>query len=169
MTTFSNAQITNIGTRRFQFEAGLCGYSADEGFVVADGAPFKEADPQDSTFVAETHVAVRESGSAALQTAGQRRLRATMDAIVAREAERPYPSCPLTTVEAEAWAAELDAEYKMSEEYNRWHTPDDHIDYGALIRGIHNIQERGGNARAEERFLNTVTDHFGHPRLTQQR
>ena len=71
---------------------------------------------------------------------------------------------PLTDKEAEDWAAELDKlcaltknnpnmcydrggwrmlqEYKMSEEYNQWHTLDDHLDYSALLRGIHNIQEK---------------------------
>ena len=86
------------------------------------------------------------------------------------EPERPYPGCPLTTAEAEQWAAELDASSvdRFSEDYNRWHTLDDHLDYGALLRGIHNIQERGGSARDEERFLNSVTDRFNHPRLTKQ-
>ena len=86
------------------------------------------------------------------------------------EPERPYPGCPLTTAEAEQWAAELDASAldRFSEDYNRWHTLDDHLDYGALLRGIHNIQERGGSARDEERFLNSVTDRFNHPRLTKQ-
>jgi hypothetical protein len=94
---------------------------------------------------------------------------------------------PLTEAEAEAWAAELDAfclrtanqpslsidrggfrmlqEYKMSDEYNQWHTLDDHLDYGALLRGIHEIQESGGNAAAETRFLNGVCDRFGHERF----
>jgi len=91
----------------------------------------------------------------------------------------------LTEAEAQAWAAELDdqcrcsaggvsidrggwrtlQEYKMSEEYNEWHTLDDHLDYGALLRGIHNIQERGGNGGDEERFLNRVCDRFGHARF----
>ena len=87
---------------------------------------------------------------------------------------------PLTEAEAEAWAAELDVEHgivrtsegsdevgggKMTEEYNRWHTLDDHLDYGALLRGIHNIQERGGSAADEERFLNGVCDRFGEKRF----
>ena len=93
---------------------------------------------------------------------------------------------PLTEAEAEAWAAELDAEHgivrdrpaasacgstggtsndNMSEEYNRWHTLDDHLDYGALLRGIHNIQERGGSTADEERFLNGVCDRFGEKRF----
>ncbi len=98
----------------------------------------------------------------------------------------------LTEAEAQAWAAELDdqcrreqaappgagidrggwrmlQEYKMSEEYNEWHTLDDHLDYGALLRGIHNIQERGGNGADEERFLNRVCDRFGHARFTYER
>ena len=87
------------------------------------------------------------------------------------EPQRPYPGCPLTTAEAEAWAAELDASSidRFSEDYNRWHTLDDHLDYGALIRGIHRIQERGGSARDEQRFMNAVTDRWGHQRLTAQR
>ena len=177
MAAFSNAQITRFGAQRFQFEAGLCGYSADEGFVVADDGGFKEADPHASAFVAETHAAVRELSGIAHDcpdlTAAQRRNRAALAAIVAREAEpeRPYPGCPLTTAEAEQWAAELDASSvdRFSEDYNRWHTLDDHLDYGALLRGIHNIQERGGSARDEERFMNAVTDRWGHPRLTTQR
>lgn len=87
---------------------------------------------------------------------------------------------PLTEAEAEAWAAELDVEHgivrtsegsdevgggKMTEEYNRWHTLDDHLDYGALLRGLHNIQERGGSAADEERFLNGVCDRFGEKRF----
>ena len=85
--------------------------------------------------------------------------------------------------EMQAWAAELDEqcrrgtgidrggwrmlqEYKLSEEYNKWHTLDDHLDTLLLIRGIHNIQERGGNGAEEERFLNHVCDHFGHDRFT---
>ena len=87
---------------------------------------------------------------------------------------------PLTEAEAEAWAAELDVEHgivrtsegsdevgggKMTEEYNRWHTLDDHLDYGALLRGIHNIQERGGSAADEEQFLNGVCDRFGEKRF----
>ena len=87
---------------------------------------------------------------------------------------------PLTEAEAEAWAAELDVEHgivrtsegsdevgggKMTEEYNRWHTLDDHLDYGALLRGIHNIQERGGSTADEERFLNGVCDRFGEKRF----
>ena len=87
---------------------------------------------------------------------------------------------PLTEAEAEAWAAELDVEHgivrtsegsdevgggKMTEEYNRWHTLDDHLDYGALLRGLHNIQERGGSAADEERFLNDVCDRFGEKRF----
>lgn len=84
--------------------------------------------------------------------------------------------------EAQAWAAELDdqcrrrtgidrggwrmlQEYKMSVEYNEWHTLDDHIGYGALLRGIHTIQERGGKGAEEERFLNRVCDRFGHARF----
>ena len=177
MAAFSNAQITQIGAQRFQFEAGLCGYSDEEGFVVPDDGSFKEADPHASAFVAETHAAVRDFRGNADDcpglTPGQRRQRAALDAIVAREAEpeRPYPGCPLTTAEAEQWAAELDASSvdRFSEDYNRWHTLDDHLDYGALLRGIHNIQERGGSARDEERFLNAVTDRWGHPRLTTQR
>ena len=86
--------------------------------------------------------------------------------VVAPSPTRPYPGCPLTTIEAEAWASELDAEFKMSEEYNRWHTLDDHLDYSALLRGIHNIQVRGGDTRDEIRFLNTITDRFGHARIT---
>lgn len=93
----------------------------------------------------------------------------------------------ITEQEAEVWAAELDEqcasigenidrggwqmlqeykeEYKMSEEYNEWHTLDDHLDYGALLRGIHNIQERGGTGKDEKRFLDNVCDHFGHKRF----
>ena len=92
-----------------------------------------------------------------------------------------------TEQEAETWAAELDEqcakgigeidrggwrilqeykeEYKMSEEYNQWHTLDDHLDIGALLRGIHNIQEKGGNGKDEKRFLDGVCDHFGHKRF----
>ena len=117
MASFSNVQITKVGTKRFNF------YEKFEQVVV----PF--------------------------------------------EPERPYPGCPLTTAEAEAWAAELDASSidRFSEDYNRWHTLDDHLDYGALIRGIHRIQERGGSGRDEERFMNAVTDRWGHQRLTAQR
>jgi hypothetical protein len=98
----------------------------------------------------------------------------------------------ITLTEAQAWAAELDEqcrreqaappgagidrggwrmlqEYKMSEEYNEWHTLDDHLDYGALLRGIHNIQERGGDGAEEERFMNRVCDRFGHARFTFER
>ena len=102
----------------------------------------------------------------------------------------------LTEAEAQAWAAELDdqcrrervaphgasidrggwrmlQEYKLcdpsSEEYNEWHTLDDELDCVALLRGIHNIQERGGNAADEERFLNRVCDRFGHARFTYER
>ena len=93
----------------------------------------------------------------------------------------------ITEQEAEAWAAELDEqcasigennerggwqmqqeykeEYKMPEEYNEWHTLDDHLDYGALLRGIHNIQERGGTGKDEKRFLDNVCDRFGHKRF----
>ena len=98
-------------------------------------------------------------------------------------APKKMPIDPLTDEEAKAWAAELDElclspssnidrggwrmlqEYKMSEEYNRWHTLDDHLDYGALLRGIHKIQEKGGDGAAEERFMNGVCDRFGHERL----
>jgi len=88
--------------------------------------------------------------------------------------KKPAQPTPLTEEEAEAWALELDALHancnaadaaKMTEEYNRWHTLDDHLDYGALLRGIHNIQERGGNSGDEERFCNAVCDRFGHERL----
>ena len=91
---------------------------------------------------------------------------------------------PLTEAEAEAWAAELDAEHgivrtseaddeparrhfhaEMTDEYNRWHTLDDNLDYGALLRGLHNIQERGGSAADEERFLNGICDRFGEKRF----
>ncbi len=93
----------------------------------------------------------------------------------------------ITEQEAEAWAAELDEqcasgignidrggwrmlqeykeEYKMSEEYNQWHTLDDNLDCGALLRGIHNIQEKGGTGKDEKRFLDGVCDHFGHKRF----
>ena len=88
----------------------------------------------------------------------------------------PVPSkkpLALTEAEAEAWAAELTAlqargretDVKMTEEYNRWHTLDDQLDCGALLRGIHNIQERGGSVADEKRFCNTITDRFGHKRL----
>ena len=81
---------------------------------------------------------------------------------------------PLTEEEAEAWALELDALHrgcnpseaaKMTEEYYRWHTLDDHLDYGRLLRGIHEIQLRGGNAAAEKRFCDGVCDQFGHQRF----
>ena len=99
----------------------------------------------------------------------QRRL--ARQVVVLFKPERPYPGCPLTTAQAEQWAAELDAASidRFSEDYNRWHTLDDHLDYGALIRGIHNIQERGGSGADEQRFMNAVTDRWGHPRLTTQR
>jgi len=101
----------------------------------------------------------------------------------------------ITDQEAEAWAAELDEqcakgignidrggwrmlqeykeEYKMSEEYNQWHTLDDQLSTLALLRGIHNIQEstkartgsRNGSGAAEKRFLDGVCDHFGHKRF----
>ena len=83
-------------------------------------------------------------------------------------------AAPLTEEEAAAWAVELDAlhagcnpaeSYKMTEEYNRWHTLDDHIDYGRLLRGIHKIQVAGGNAGDEKRFCDGVCDLFGHERL----
>ena len=85
---------------------------------------------------------------------------------------------PLTEAEAEAWARELDAEHgivrdrpagtsndNMSEEYIRWHTLDDHLDYGAMLRGIHNIQERGRSTADEQRFLNGICDRFGEKRF----
>tara|TARA_Y100000814_G_scaffold178745_1_gene130627 strand:+ start:66 stop:365 length:300 start_codon:yes stop_codon:yes gene_type:complete len=73
----------------------------------------------------------------------------------------------VTESEAEAWALELDAlaASKMSAAYNRWHTLDDHLDYGALLRGIHKIQERGGSVTDEKRFCNSVCDRFGHERM----
>ena len=90
---------------------------------------------------------------------------------------------PLTDEEAKAWAAELDElclspssnidrggwrmlqEYKMSEEYNRWHTLDDHLDYNALLQGIHEIQEYGGDGAVERRFMNGVCDRLGQERF----
>lgn len=85
----------------------------------------------------------------------------------------------LTEEEAEAWAAELNQEYaarmkeeetqqenlKMTESYNYWHTLDDNLSTLALLRGIHNIQENGGNSGDEKRFLDGVCDHFGHKRF----
>ena len=73
----------------------------------------------------------------------------------------------VTESEAEAWALELDAlaASKMSGAYNRWHTLDDYLDYGALLRGIHKIQERGGSVTDEKRFCNSVCDRFGHERM----
>jgi len=101
----------------------------------------------------------------------------------------------MTEQEAEAWAAELDEqcararaagignidrggwrmlqEYKMSEEYNQWHTLDDQLSTLALLRGIHNIQEstkartgsRNGSGPAEKRFLDAVCDRFNHKRF----
>ena len=89
----------------------------------------------------------------------------------------------ITDQEAEAWAAELDEqcakgignidrggwrmlqEYKMSEEYNQWHTLDDQLSTLALLRGIHNIQEKGGSGKDEKRFLDGVCDRFGHKRF----
>ena len=95
----------------------------------------------------------------------------------------------ITLAEAAAWAAELDDQcyrsdggasidrggwrmlqgYKLSEEYNEWHTLDDELDYGALLRGIHNIQERGGNGGDETHFLNAVCTRFGHTRFAFER
>ena len=101
---------------------------------------------------------------------------------------------PVQKAEALAWAAELDAhcartantpascdrggwrmlqDLRMTESYNRWHTTDDHLDYGALLRGIHNIQEstkartgsRNGSAAAEKQFLNAICDRFCHKRF----
>ena len=97
----------------------------------------------------------------------------------------------ITDKEAEAWTAELDEqcakgigdidrggwsmlqEYKMSEEYNQWHTLDDQLSTLALLRGIHNIQEstkartgsRNGSGPAEKRFLDAVCDRFNHKRF----
>ena len=97
----------------------------------------------------------------------------------------------ITEQEAEAWAAELDEqcakgigdidrggwsmlqEYKMSEEYNQWHTLDAQLSTLALLRGIHNIQEstkartgsRNGSGPAEKRFLDAVCDRFNHKRF----
>ena len=72
-----------------------------------------------------------------------------------------------SVTEGEAWALELDAlaSSKMSAAYNRWHTLDDELDYGALLRGIHKIQERGGSVTDEKRFCNSVCDRFGHARM----
>ena len=73
----------------------------------------------------------------------------------------------ITDDEAEEWAAELDKQCvdKMSEEYNRWHDLDDNLSTLQLLRGLHNIQENGGNSADEKRFCDTVTDHFGHKRF----
>ena len=57
---------------------------------------------------------------------------------------------------------------KMTAEYNDWHTLDDHLDFGALLRGIHRIQERGGSAADEKTFLDGVCDRFGHQRFDLQ-
>ena len=51
---------------------------------------------------------------------------------------------------------------KFSEEYNEWHTLDDELDIGAILRGIHNIQENGGSANDEKKFMNSITSRFGH-------
>ena len=102
---------------------------------------------------------------------------------VQRKLNTSVKTVPITEEAAISWAAELDKkcsmtqgtpdnidrggwsmlqEYKSGEEYNRWHTLDDCLNYGALLRGIHNIQERGGTGEDETRFLNRVRDRFGH-------
>ena len=53
--------------------------------------------------------------------------------------------------------------------YYTFHDDDGELDTLALLRGIHNIQERGGSGADEQRFMNAVTDRWGHPRLTTQR
>jgi len=138
----TNAIVTKITTQRFNFET-------------------------------ETRIAdIKRNAKAAQKTRNQKRI---------AELRPPNATPNQTTImcgtsglslaEAEAWAAELDKEHKvfngdkMSEEYNHWHTLDDNLDTLALLRGIHNIQERGGNAADEQHFLNTVTDYFGHERL----
>ena len=105
----------------------------------------------------------------------QRRLARQVVAVYAPKKSAEAFDSGLTWEEAEAWAVELNAlhagcnpadAFKMTEEYNRWHTLDDHLDYGALLRGIHNIQERGGNAGDEKRFCDGVCDRFGHERFS---
>lgn len=66
---------------------------------------------------------------------------------------------------AEEWAAELDAKSAPKADYDEWHTLDNHLDYGALLRGIHNIQLRGGSVADEKCFLNKVCDSYGHERF----
>ena len=62
-------------------------------------------------------------------------------------------------VEKRAKAANNDGnfeEIKMTDGYNHWYTLDDNLDICAVLRGIHNIQERGGSSCDEEQFLRNV-------------
>ena len=70
-------------------DADLHGY-ADDGFVVPDhvGAPFSPGDPSTSTFVRDTHEAVRAYRDAVPSTRDQRRFRTWMDAFETRVAHR---------------------------------------------------------------------------------
>ena len=67
---------------------GMCGYVSDGGFVVADGEPFTPANPETSTFVADTHECVHAYRDAVPTTAPQRRFRRWMDAFEQRVTHR---------------------------------------------------------------------------------
>lgn len=84
-----------------------------------------------------------------------------------------HPDCYMQEEQeqwAEQWAAELDASAATASKqrkslHHRGGYDEDGHDYLALLRGLHNIQERGGNGKAEQAFLNGVCDIRGLPRF----
>ena len=84
-----------------------------------------------------------------------------------------HPDCYMQEEQeqwAEQWAAELDASAATASKqrkslHHRGGYDEDGHDYLALLRGLHNIQERGGDAKAEQGFLNGVCDIRGLPRF----
>jgi hypothetical protein len=93
---------------------------------------------------------------------------AKCQATIFQQPEQTRRSCsepqPLSELEAEAWAAELGASHKPSDTCTRY-TLENQLNYSALLRGIHNIQVRGGSAADEKRFCNAVCDKFGAARF----
>ena len=84
-----------------------------------------------------------------------------------------HPDCYMqeeTEQWAEQWAAEIDAAAAAaSKQRKSLHYRGSYDEYGhdylALLRGLHNIQERGGDGKAEQAFLDGVCDIRGLPRF----
>ena len=78
-----------------------------------------------------------------------------------RRIARQCPNAPkknsITDDEAEAWAAELTAEYEnQNRNYNRATREPEDYDHMYLMRGLHRIQENGGTPQDEVTFLNNI-------------